>query len=226
MTRIRILKLSLILLIYVMGGAAQAQEDGLPVKHLPSEGNSLHNFLPHGWIVEEQVNGDLNGDGVADVASILTQDKPDFDESGAKTERQRALIVLFGHEKDRFILVGANDRLLQCTTCGGVKEGVGMDIKKGVLVVSQLSGSREYTDDTWRFRYDPQTRRLTLIGRDVENADSALGTGKVESFNYLTGLRITETYRYDKQGKRKITVSTTRGQCPKKTPFIEDVGGE
>ena len=64
-----------------------------------------------------------------------------------------------------------------------------------------------------------------MIGRDIENGDSGRGTGKIESFNYLTGLKITETYRYDKAGDRKITVSTKRGKVPQKTPFIEDVAG-
>jgi hypothetical protein len=225
MKKPRIIKLSLIVLVLILGAAAQAQEDGLPVNHLPREGKSLQDFVPNGWIVEEQVSGDLNGDNVADFAAILIQDQPDFDESGVKTERHRGLMVLFGHENGTINLAGTNDSLLQCTTCGGVKEGVGMDIKRGVLIISQLSGSRLYTDATWRFRYDPQTRRFILIGKDTENADAALGTGTVESCNCLTGLKITETYRHDRDGKRKITVSTTRGQCPKKTPFLEDVSG-
>ena len=101
-----------------------------------------------------------------------------------------------------------------------------MRSRKRSLSSVQLSGSREFTDDTWRFRYDPPTRRFVSIGRDIENGDSALGTGKVESFNFLTGLKITETYRYDKEGKRKITISTKREKGPKNTPFIEDVETE
>ncbi len=98
-----------------------------------------------------------------------------------------------------------------------------VEIKKEVVIVSPLSGSREFTHGTWRFRYDPPTRRCVSIGRDIENGDTALGPGKVESLNFLTGLKITETYRYDKEGKRKITVSTKRENGPKNTPFIEDV---
>jgi hypothetical protein len=225
MKRPRASKLLLIVLVLILGAAAQAQEDGLPVKHLPREGQTLVDFLPDGWMVEEEVSGDLNGDGGADIAAILIQDQPDFDASGLKSERQRGLVVLIGYENSGFHLAGTNDSLLHCTTCGGVKEGVGLDIKKGILVLSQLSGSRLYTETTWRFRYDHQTQRFILIGRDAENADGTLGTGKVESCNCLTGLKLTETYRHDRDGKRRITLSTTRGQCPKKTPFVEDVTG-
>jgi hypothetical protein len=104
MTGLRILKLSLILLTLIMGAAAQAQEEGLPVKYVPREGHSLGDLLPHGWTVEREVNGDLNGDGVSDIAAILIQDKPDLDESGAKNERQRGLIVLLGHKQEKCIL--------------------------------------------------------------------------------------------------------------------------
>lgn len=223
MSRLRCLKLALVALILLVAGVAPAQEKGFPVKDLPREGKLLGDFLPRGWVVEEQVYDDLNGDGVPDIAAILIEDKPDSDESGVKNERQRGLMVLLGREHEKLMLAGSNDRLLQCTTCGGVKGGVAIEIKKGIMIVTQFSGSREFTDDTWRFRYDPQTRRFILIGRDTENGDSALGTGKVESFNTLTGLKITETYRYDREGKRKITVSTKREKVPRKTPFLEDV---
>jgi hypothetical protein len=225
MKGLRYLRLLLILLMLTMRGAAQAQEEGLLVQALPSAGRSLGDFLPQGWTVEQEVHGDLNGDGGTDIAAILIQDNPQLDASGAPNERQRGLIVLLRHEPNTLIRVGTNQTLLQCTTCGGMKEGVAIDIKKGVMIVGQMSGSREFTDETWRFRYDAQTRRLLLIGRDIENGDSGLGTGKVESCNYLTGLQITETYRYDQKGDRKITVSTKRGKCSKKTVFIEDVKG-
>ena len=223
MSRQRCFSLALIVLILLVGGAVPARAEGFPVKDLPREGKSLGDFLPRGWVVEEQVQGDLTGDGLADLAAMLIEDKPDDDENGTKNERQRGLIILVSQGKEKLMLAGSNDRLLQCTTCGGVKGGVTIELKKDVIIVGQMIGSRGFTDETWRFRYDPQTRRFVLIGRDIETGDSVLGTGKVESFNMLTGLKITETYRYDRGGNRKITVSTKREKGAKNTPFLEDV---
>jgi len=214
----KIMRLSLLLLILV-GWAAQARTEGLPVKDLPPEGKSLVDFLPKGWTVEDQVNGDLNGDGVSDIAAILVQGEPD----SAEDEPQRALIVLLGRDKEKFVLAGTNNKLLECKGCCGIKEGVGISIKKGVIVVEQMSGSREFSNETWRFRYDPQTQRFVLIGRDLETGDGMRGTGTIESFNFLTGSKITETYRYDKNGERKIATSTKTEKATQKTPFIEDV---
>jgi len=180
-------------------------------------------FLPRGWMIEQQAGGDLDGDGVADIAAILVQEKPVVDKSGVESELERGVIVLLGNSKGKFRLAGANNALLRCTKCLGVKEGVSICIKKRVVIVGQMSGSREFTDETWRFRYDAGNQRFILIGRDVESGDGMVGTGKIESFNYLTGIKITETYRYDEKGERKITISSKKRKGAKATPFMEDV---
>ncbi len=100
---------------------------------------------------------------------------------------------------------------------------MGISIKKGVIVVDQMGGSREFSNETWRFRYDPKTQRFVLIGRDLETGDGMRGTGTIESCNFLTGRKITQPYRYDEKGERKIAASTKTEKCPEKTPFIEDV---
>ncbi len=210
-------------LMLAIGSAVQAREDGLPVKRLPREGQSLRDFLPRGWTIEEQAGGDLDGDGVEDIAAILVQEKPVVDKNGVESELERGVIVLLGKQKGRFRLAGTNNTLLGCTKCLGVKEGVSIGIKKRVVIVGQMSGSREFTDETWRFRYGAVNQRFILIGRDVESGDGMVGTGKIESFNYLTGIKITETYRYDEKSERKITISTKKGKGPKATPFMEDV---
>ena len=103
---------------------------------------------------------------------------------------------------------------------------MGISIKKGVIVVEQMSGSREFANETWRFRYDPQTQRFVMIGKDLETGDGMRGTGTIVSSNYLTGRKITETYRYDKSGEHKIAISKKKAEGPRKTPFMEDVEPE
>jgi hypothetical protein len=111
----------------------------------------------------------------------------------------------------------------QPETPGGLPSFSGWKLRNGVITLSQLSGSREYTDETWRFRYAPESRRFILIGRDTENSDSMLGTAKMVSINCLTGSTVSETYRHDAEGTRRITLSKKKGRVPRNTPFIEDV---
>jgi hypothetical protein len=222
MTKIKIITLSLLVFAHLVWAYEVCAEE-LPLKNLPTAGKSLADFLPRGWTVGDQASGDLNGDGVSDIAAILVKGNPAGKQSEAEDEFDRVLIALLGHDKGKFTLAGRNDGLLLCKGCGGVKEGVGISIKKGVIVVQQWSGSREFTDETWRFRYDPKAQRFVIIGRDIETGDGMLGTGTIVSFNYLTGKKITKNYRYDKKGENKITTSTKKENGPRKSPFIEDV---
>ncbi len=217
----KFIKLSLILFIILLW-TVESRAEGLPVKDIPAAGKSLNAFLPRGWTVEDHASGDLNGDGVSDISAILIQGKAGGSIREAD-DNPRALIVLLGHDKGEFTLAGTNDRLLQCRGCCGVKEGVGISIRKGVIIVRQMTGSREFSDETWRFRYEPQKQRFVLIGRDIESGDGMLGTGTIVSFNYLTGRKITKNYRYDKKGENKMVTATKQENGPRKTPFMEDV---
>ena len=50
MGKMKIMGLSL-LLLFVMGWAAQAQTGRFPMKDIPPEGKSLVDFVPQGWTV-------------------------------------------------------------------------------------------------------------------------------------------------------------------------------
>ena len=94
----------------------------------------------------------------------------------AYTTRYRALVVLLARAGGGFKRAAVATRLLGCTLCAGAlgdPEGINVqiDIKNGVLNVHQLSGSREATDLTQRFRYDAASGRFALIGQDSETYD-------------------------------------------------------
>lgn len=199
--------------------AVPACSEGLAVKNLPAEGRALTDFVPQGWAVEDQANGDLNGDGVADLVAVLVQN----DQVQGDEQPERAMIVLLSQGKAQFVMAGTNDSIFQCKGCGGVKEGAGVSIRKGVIIATQSSGSREFASETWRFRYDFPKRRFVIIGNDLETGDGLEGTGTKQSSNYLTGQKITEDYRYDENGDRRIVTSSKKEKIPRKTPFIEDV---
>jgi hypothetical protein len=222
MKRHGILKLWLVLLVLV-GWVVRAGAAEFPVKDLPRTGKTLKEFVPRGWTVETEASGDLNSDGLPDIAAVLIREMPESGERGAEDELGRALLVLLGNEKEGFLPAGSNDDLLLCRGCGGMREHVGIEIVKGVVIVKETGGSRESTSETWRFRYDPRSQRFVLIGRDSDSRDSVVGKGKEVSFNTLTGLKVTQTYRYDKSGEHRTTLSTKKEMVPAKTPFMEDV---
>ncbi|WP_024299312.1 hypothetical protein [Methylomicrobium lacus] len=217
------LPLSFFLLLFALGSAASASDAAFDPGKLPREGRVFDDFTPEGWMVADRADGDLNGDGVADRAEVLVQ-KPAAPD--ALAESQRVLLVLVSGEKGKFLPGGSQANLLVCVTCGGVKESAGVEIKKGILIVSQLTGSREFEDQTWRFRYDAKSRRFVLIGEDVRYGDGAVGTGYKESFNFLTGIKISESYRFDPKRGREITTAPKRDKIPKQARFLEEVVSE
>ena len=88
-------------------------------------------------------------------------------------------------------------------------EGGGADIKvvKGVVIVEELWGSRETVKTKLNFRYDSRSKRVVLIGEDIERFDRATGSRLHKSSNLLTGIKLTEAERYDEKLDRLIKIS-------------------
>ena len=179
---------------------------------IPPAGSHVKDFVPAGWKIEEQLSGDLNGDGSPDYVLKLIEDKPAKNPDDVANDRARALVVLL-QNGDKLSRAAVADKLLQCTGCGGAFYGVveapaNVKIEKAVIVVDQDHGSRELTNMTFRFRYDASTGQFILIGFDYAVADRATANTMSESTNYLTGARITTRGKgkRDKQTRSTIAV--------------------
>ena len=219
-----VLALFLACLISPARSLAQGDRTRINKSSIPAVAGAVNNFVPAGWKIEEQVAGDLNGDTVPDYALKLVEDKPAKDKDDMATERQRALVIVLRNKEGKLTRAAVTDSLLQCTRCGGAFYGVteapaNVTIEKGVLIVEQDHGSRELSDLTYRFRYEPQTQRFALIGFDYRTVDRLTTDVITESTNYLTGAR--EIFRG--KGKRDLK---SRKVVPKQKLYIEDVDNE
>jgi hypothetical protein len=232
MTRNLTVLIALVLTLAVLAGRSRAQDEErrfLNLKQVPLEGNAAQDFMPRGWVIEGQTSGDLNGDSRPDTVLQLIEEGPEQTAEGALNIRYRALLVLLKTENDKLHRAGAATRLLQCTGCGGALGSPGggdISIDKGVLVVDQLSGSRESVDVTQRFRYDPRLKRFVLIGQDVVHTDRLTLESEYESSNYLTGVKIVKKTRLDKSGEHDITVSSRTQRVSTRKRFLEDIDYE
>jgi hypothetical protein len=222
----------LVFAVMMRAGTSRAQDDErrfIDLKQVAAEGSAAQDFVPRGWKIEGQTEGDLNGDSKPDTALKVIEDLPEETAEGTLNIRYRALLVLLRAENGKLHRAAAADRLLQCTGCGGMLGNPGggdITIAKGVLIISQLSGSRESTDLTQRFRYDPSLKRFVLIGEDVVNSDRLTGESENESANYLTGVKIIKKTRYDQKNDREVVVSSRTQRIPARKRFIEDIDYE
>ena len=130
---------------------------------LPQEAASARDFAPDGWHVYFTNKGDLNKDGLADIAFVLENN-----DSG-----KRVLAIAFG-KKGGYRLQGQDGGRF-ITPDGNTDAFVDMNINAdGVLTVKfLLPGTPGYNyDDRFGFRY--QNKRFELVGwerraRSTEN---------------------------------------------------------
>lgn len=213
-------------LLIFLSSSAFAQEEAAKIdkSRVPAQADTAQKFAPSGWKIEEQITGDLNGDAIPDYALKLVEAKPEKDAEGDPTERGRALVIALAAKDGPLTRAAVADNLLQCTRCGGafygvVETPVQVTIEKGVIVVQQDHGSREITNTTYRFRYEPSTRKFLLVGFDLANADRATAQVTSESINYLTGAR--EEMR--SKGEKDVK---TRSAIPKRKIYLDDISAE
>jgi hypothetical protein len=236
----RAIILSLTLILSQASAASVPQDEGeapryLDAKLLPAEGRAAADFVPRGWKLEGdegELTGDLNNDGAPDKVLRLVEDIPVERPDGVYNTRYRALVVLLARASGGgFKRAAVATRLLGCTLCAGAlgdPEGgnIQIEVKSGVLNVHQLSGAREATDLTQRFRYDAAAGRFALIGQDVENYDRLEGNSESVSTNYVKGLRVEKKSKTRKRGRDPVVVSNKTTHVKPARLYIEDVDYE
>jgi hypothetical protein len=135
--------------------------------------------LRPGETLEARVDGDLDGDGLADTAWLTA------------SEDKRELAV---HLTD-----GATEALTLEPTPLGPGE---LSIKNGVLLFEDLTGGTTAIDSTRRYRYDKDQIRLRLIGYDATlYSRTQQHDGFEVSWNLLTGAAIVRTLHLNTSGQ-------------------------
>jgi hypothetical protein len=175
----------------------------------PASSPTLEGLVPRSCRLVDKVEGDLDGDGAADAAlrlacapagtELAKVCSPSNAAEGCVDPGEHDQVLLLALKRgDHFERVAVSERILICSGCGGAlsqgpfQPAIQIEIKKAVVVISQLHGSREARSTTHRFRWDKAARRFVLIGLDDEHFDRAVGTRDSVSTNFLTGQQIIE----------------------------------
>jgi hypothetical protein len=132
--------------------------------------------LEPGLALEIRTDGDLNGDGVDDIAFI------------AGNEDRRALTVLLSNKHQVDVEFTAETLELETT---GLGQG-SLAIVGNVLTFEDLTGGTTAIASTRRFRYDGLRKRMRLIGLDATvYSRTNAHDGFEASWNLLNGDAIT-----------------------------------
>jgi hypothetical protein len=218
-------------LLFLCSFLPAQSENYLNPASLPREAAQVQAFVPSGWQLESQVEGDLNRDAVADAALVLVEKLPPNADKENPPERNRALVLLFKIVGSQWQRAAVGNKVLLCTRCGGAFFGVAetpvtVSISNGVVIVKQEHGSRNLTSQTLRFRYEPAVQKMVLIGLDLRDVDRATGVVVEESTNFLTGVKLRKQTRFQKGTDKELPVSTQRLTVPKNLKPLAEINHE
>jgi hypothetical protein len=116
---------------------------------------------------------DFDGDGRDDVALVVSD------------EERRALVVALADDAG-FRRIGVAEMVT--TPLGDAS----LEVRKGVLLVTDLTGGTSAVQSTYRYRYEKESGRMRLIGDDVSLYSRTWQHGTTTiSTNRLNGKRIT-----------------------------------
>ncbi|MEK4044666.1 hypothetical protein NSU18_13470 [Paenibacillus sp. FSL H8-0048] len=183
--------------------------------HTPaSKEESMQALIPAGWHILEPfqggraiAEGDLNKDGIADVAAVIEKN------TGKDEASPRSLLIAFGGNNNTYTLSIIADHVILQADEGGVwgDPFENIIIDRGAVLVSDYGGSNWRWYNKYRFRYQDQD--WYLIG----STSGTYFTGAVtmeqadeDDINYLTGQFIKR--KTDEQGQ----TTTTKGNQGKK----------
>ena len=197
--------------------SSASEEPKLDADKVPTAGAKTQDFVLHDWKIAGRVEGDLNGDGRPDqVLQLVTADTADARSDTDAAPAGHALLILLA-DGGKFRRAGLAPKLLIPIV---PQYSLDLKITSGVLVVQQDYGMSDVMNLTHRFRFDLQTGRFLLIGRDVYSYTRPLSDDTVKtSENYLTGVRLTTTGHF-RRGVGTVSETTKREQMtPKKVYF-------
>lgn len=166
---------------------------------LKESGADVKQIVPTGWETVK-ATGDLNGDGVNDLALIATPNNKEKmktrDDGYVYNFNQPVLAIYWGQKGGGYKLYKQYDKVVPAREDEFVSITPSLSItKKGALVIDLeyflTAGSYTQPTSSYTFRY--QNGDFYLIGKDATELERTTGKTVVTSDNYLTRKRCVTT---------------------------------
>lgn len=177
---------------------------------------AIQKFIPDGWILERQIEGDLNKDGLADSVLVVRSNDANLIRKNDGLGRDeydsnpRSLIVLTQNKLGEYSLLSKNDAIIPIidnAVMDDPLDGITLDDFNAIVIEKNMlkirigfwasAGSWATFNRTFSFRMENDD--LRLIGFDHHYVHRGSGEYKHYSINYLTDKikRVTGTIDQD-----------------------------
>jgi hypothetical protein len=214
------MRLALAFVLIALSPLARAADGDEPAdldvvwKALEGKVLSEKQLVPRGFLKNGEARGDLDGDGLEDIALIIHRDHHKLVRAPGEGALVQIILIFTAREPGKYEAWLANqyaDWLLD--NSDEDNEAGPFQIKKGVLTLgwgSPESGSYTGQNCTIKWRNGPAG--FQLIGLTLADFDKRCACGSSTDTNYLTGLQIYETDqgKNGNQLKKPRTVKTRK----------------
>ncbi|MEO6171580.1 MAG: hypothetical protein ABIP02_00535 [Arenimonas sp.] len=151
----------------------------------PEEAQLL-TYSPDNTSIETRLDADITGDGLNDVVFI------------AASEEVRVLVVMMGYANESSM---GHEPIGQAALETYPLGSASLSVKKGVLIVEDLTGGTTAISALYRYRFDKAEHRMRLIGDDVSQYSRTNSHDAFEvSTNRLTGVSISKVRKLTNAG--------------------------
>jgi hypothetical protein len=176
------MKFALFVLIALAALPAFA-DDGPPIppEKIPRE---VLPFVEKGTRLIALERADLNGDGLQDYVIVLEKQKANPSDDDIE-ENQRPLLILVRQPDGALKEVKRNEKIIFCSTCGGVMGDPFRGVKTGpkTFTVRHDGGSADRWSNEYTFNYSLKDNTWQLV-RVMEETHSAVRPGKAKTRIY------------------------------------------
>ncbi len=148
---------------------------------ISSSGKDLTSFVPKQWKVLKSVQGDLNKDGLDDIAAVIEK------EGNSSESAQRILFIALQKPDKLYYLSIQSDKAILKADEGGVWGDPFSDlsIENGSLLITFYGGSNWRWEKIYRFRY--QDNGWYMIGATIKSNFTGTYEATEDDYNLLTG---------------------------------------
>lgn len=165
-------------------------------KDFKVNGKSAEDIIPEKWEIMSSATGDLNGDGIDDIAFFTRKEfKNSTPDEYKLNSNSIVLAIYWGNNNGDFTQYKIYDGLVPPEEpCGVTYENLNVEItEKRVLIyhVNIFLSCGSWTNPNYSVKYRYQDGAFYKIGYDSDEFHRASGDASNVSINYLTGKKKT-----------------------------------